>query len=93
MPFNETVAVQAQVLRAIVSANLSLQAMGDLEMLKLFGMLHMAAPRIIPCRKFGTILTGKDLGLSSDCNDTRTICSTYFGIVGLRDGNISRKMP
>jgi hypothetical protein len=53
MPFSqeETVAVQAQVLRAVVSANLSFRAMGNPEMLKLFGMLRMAVPGIIPSRK------------------------------------------
>lgn len=53
MPFSqeETVAVQAQVLRAVVSANLSFRAMGNPEMLKLFGMLRTAAPGIIPSRK------------------------------------------
>jgi len=104
------VAVQAQVLQAIVSANLSFWKMGNPEMLKLFGMLWIAAPRIIPSRKviggqlldkafgivdsmLGRILTGKNLGLLQDCNDTRTICSADFGIVGLMDGNLSQKMP
>lgn len=53
MPFSkeETAAVEAQVLRAVVSANLSFRAMENPEMLKLFGMLRTAAPEIIPSRK------------------------------------------
>ncbi|KAF9466987.1 ribonuclease H-like domain-containing protein [Collybia nuda] len=53
MPFSkeEISAVQAQVLRAVVSANLSFRAMENPEMLKLFGMLRTAAPEIIPSRK------------------------------------------
>ena len=112
MPFSqeETVAVQAQVLKAIVSANLSFWAMENPEMLKLFGMLWIAVLKIIPSKKviggqlldetlgivdsmLRRILTGKNLGLSYNCNDTRTICSADFGIVGLMDGNLSWKMP
>jgi hypothetical protein len=53
MPFSqeETAAIQAQVLRATVSANLPFQAMRNPEMLKLFGMLRTVAPSIIPSRQ------------------------------------------
>jgi hypothetical protein len=69
MPFSkeETQAVQAQVLRAVVSANLSFRAMENPEMLKLFGMLRTAAPGIIPSRK---VIGGRLLNEASEKVDS-----------------------
>lgn len=53
MPFSEDEknAVQAQALRAVISANLPFRAMENPEMLKLFRLLRTAAPEIIPSRR------------------------------------------
>lgn len=53
MPFTkeETAAIEAQTLKAVISANLPFRAMENPEMKKLFGMLRTAAPAIIPSRK------------------------------------------
>ena len=53
MPFspNETMAVQAQALRAAISANLPFQVYENPEMIKLFQMLRTAAPDIMPSAK------------------------------------------
>jgi hypothetical protein len=53
MPFspNEVAAVQAQALRATISANLPFQVYENPEVIKLFGMLRTAAPDIMPSAK------------------------------------------
>lgn len=53
MPFSEDEkkAVQAQALRAVISANLPFRAMENPEMLKLFRLLRTAAPEIMPSRR------------------------------------------
>jgi len=53
MPFSsvEVAAIEAQTLRACISANLPFRAFENPEMLKLFGMLRKSAPGIIPSRK------------------------------------------
>jgi hypothetical protein len=53
MPFslNETDAIQAQALRATISANLLFQAFEDPEVVKLFWMMRMAAPSVLPSAK------------------------------------------
>ena len=53
MPFspNEVAAVQAQALRATISANLPFQVYENPEVIKLFGMLRTAALDIMPSAK------------------------------------------
>ena len=53
MPFspNETGAIQAQALQATISANLSFQAFEDPKVVKLFWMMRMAAPSVLPSAK------------------------------------------
>jgi hypothetical protein len=53
MPFspNEVAAVQAQALRATISANLPFQVYENPEVIRLFGMLQTAAPGIMPSAK------------------------------------------
>ncbi|KAJ7284775.1 ribonuclease H-like domain-containing protein [Mycena rebaudengoi] len=58
MPFGATehAEIQAQALRAVVSAKIAFHALRDPEMLKLFGMLRTTAPDIIPS---GKVLSGR----------------------------------
>lgn len=53
MPFSQAqiAAIQAQALRAQISANLPFHAYENVEMLKLFQMMHTAAPAIMPTAK------------------------------------------
>jgi hypothetical protein len=53
MPFNssEIAAVQAQALRAAISANLSFRVYEDPEVIKLFWMMRTMAPQILPSVK------------------------------------------
>jgi hypothetical protein len=53
MPFSssEIAAVQAQALRAAISANLSFRVYEDPEIIKLFWMMRTAAPNILPSAK------------------------------------------
>jgi hypothetical protein len=53
IPFspNETDAIQAQALRATISANLSFRAFEDPEVVKLFWMMRTAAPGVLPSAK------------------------------------------
>jgi hypothetical protein len=53
MPFSSTeiAAVQAQALRAVISANLSFRVYEDPEVIKLFWMMRTAASEILPSGK------------------------------------------
>jgi hypothetical protein len=53
MPFSpsEKGAIQAQALRATVSANLPFRVFEDAKVIKLFWMMRMAAPSILPSAK------------------------------------------
>jgi len=48
---SEIAAVQAQALRAAISANLSFRVYEDPEVIKLFWMMRTAAPNILPSAK------------------------------------------
>ncbi|KAJ6610956.1 ribonuclease H-like domain-containing protein [Mycena sp. CBHHK59/15] len=65
MPFgsSERDVIQAQALRAVVSANLPFRALRNPEMLKLFGMLRTTAPDIIPS---GKVLGGRLLNEAAE---------------------------
>jgi hypothetical protein len=53
MPFSSTdiAAVQAQALRAVISANLSFRVYKDPELIKLFWMMRTVASEILPSGK------------------------------------------
>jgi hypothetical protein len=62
MPFSpsEKDAIQAQALRATISANLAFKTFEDPEVIKLFWMMRTAAPEILPSAKVigGRLLNG-----------------------------------
>lgn len=82
IPFSkpEVVAIQAQALRAVISANLPFQVFEDIEMLKLFEMMCCQAPAIMPSAK---VVGGRLLDQASSLMESNLDVILRAAIVGL----------